>query len=106
VDSGVNVYFSQFHCDAWRRLGVEVIAACGLDPASLAARWRSRDRVHDGWRSRGRLLALQRHVVEHFCHGAPLENTAQAYLRNLAIEEAIYRSADTGRRITLSASVS
>ena len=57
------------------------------------------------WRNQGYggdcVLALQRHVVEHFCDGAPLENTGEAYLRNLEIEEAIYRSADTGRRITL-----
>lgn len=45
--------------------------------------------------------ALQRHVVDHLRSGAPLENTGLAYLRNLEIEEAIYRSADTGCRITL-----
>jgi hypothetical protein len=47
------------------------------------------------------VLALQRHVVEHFRDGAPLENSGQAYLRNLVIEEAVYRSAETGRRIRL-----
>ena len=40
---------------------------------------------------------LQRHVLDHFRHGTPLENGGQAYLRNLEIEEAIYRSAESGR---------
>ena len=42
------------------------------------------------------VLALQRHVVDHLRDGAPLENPGAAYLRNLEIEEAIYRSAATG----------
>ena len=42
------------------------------------------------------VLALQRHVVDHLRDGAPLENPGTAYLRNLEIEEAIYRSAATG----------
>ncbi|MGH6896556.1 MAG: Gfo/Idh/MocA family protein [Geminicoccaceae bacterium] len=41
--------------------------------------------------------ALQRHVIAHYQDGAPLENTGEAYLRNLEIEEAIYRSAASGR---------
>jgi predicted dehydrogenase len=41
--------------------------------------------------------ALQRHVIAHFRDGTPLENTGEAYLRNLEIEEAIYRSAESGR---------
>jgi predicted dehydrogenase len=41
--------------------------------------------------------ALQRHVVAHFEGGAPLENAGAAYLRNLEIEDAIYRSAASGR---------
>jgi hypothetical protein len=41
--------------------------------------------------------ALQRHEVDHFRHGAPLENGGQAYLRNLEIEDAIYRSAESGQ---------
>ena len=43
------------------------------------------------------VLALQRHVLAHFQDGAPLENDGRAYLRNLEIEEAIYRSAASGR---------
>jgi D-apiose dehydrogenase len=38
--------------------------------------------------------ALQHHVVAHLLDGAPLENSGEAYLRNLEIEEAIYRSAE------------
>jgi predicted dehydrogenase len=57
------------------------------------------------WRNQGfggdSVHALQRHVVAHFEDGAPLENTGEAYLRNLEIEEAIYRSAETGRWLPL-----
>jgi predicted dehydrogenase len=44
---------------------------------------------------------LQRHVVRHFIEGAPLENTARAYLANLRVQEAVYRSHLEGRRISL-----
>jgi predicted dehydrogenase len=49
----------------------------------------------------GACAALQRHLVAHFLDGAPVENTAQAYLANLRVEEAAYRSAAEGRRIDL-----
>jgi predicted dehydrogenase len=53
------------------------------------------------WRNEGyggdSVRALLRHVIAHFRAGAPLENTGEAYLRNLEIEEAIYRSAASGR---------
>jgi D-apiose dehydrogenase len=53
------------------------------------------------WQNRGyggdSVRALQRHVVAHLLDGAPLENTGAAYLRNLEIEEAIYRSAACGQ---------
>jgi predicted dehydrogenase len=44
---------------------------------------------------------LQRHVVAHFVAGTPLENTARDYLADLRVQEAVYRSAATGRRIVL-----
>jgi len=44
---------------------------------------------------------MQRHVVEHLLHRAPLENTAREYLVNLKIQEAVYRSHKEGRRIEL-----
>jgi predicted dehydrogenase len=47
--------------------------------------------------------ALQRHIVDHLERGAPLENRGEDYLTNLEIEEAIYRSAATGRWIATSA---
>jgi predicted dehydrogenase len=47
------------------------------------------------------VFALQRHVVAHLAEGAPIENTGREYLRNVAIEEAIYRSNDEGRWIDL-----
>jgi predicted dehydrogenase len=61
-----------------------------------------REREHAfAWRNVGyggdSVHALQRHVVAHLRDGAPLENAAAAYLRNLEIEEAIYRSATSGR---------
>ena len=46
---------------------------------------------------------LQRHVVAHLRENRSLENTARAYLRNLEIEEAIYRSHAQGRRVEFSA---
>ena len=44
---------------------------------------------------------LQRHVVAHFESGAPLENTARDYLANLRVQEAVYYSAATHRRVEL-----
>ncbi len=49
------------------------------------------------------VYALQRHVVDAHFDGSPLENEAQDYLSVIAIEEAIYNSAATGKRITLDA---
>lgn len=55
------------------------------------------------WENRGYggdcVHAQSRHVVEHVASGAPLANSGRDYLRNLAIEEAIYRSAREGRFI-------
>lgn len=42
-----------------------------------------------------------KHVVDHLVRGLPLVNSGRDYLRNLAIEEAVYRSATEGRFITL-----
>jgi D-apiose dehydrogenase len=57
------------------------------------------------WQDRGyggdSVHALQRHVVAHLQAGAPLENAGAAYLRNLEIEDAIYRSAERARWIAL-----
>lgn len=57
------------------------------------------------WESRGFagdcVLALQSHVVAHLQNGAALENAGRAYLTNLAVEDAVYRSAAEGGRITL-----
>ncbi len=43
--------------------------------------------------------ALQCHVTDHLLHGTPLENDAGSYLRNMEIEEALYRSAATDRSV-------
>jgi predicted dehydrogenase len=57
------------------------------------------------WEDRGYsgdcVHALQAHVVAHLRDGAPVENTAREYLRNVEIEQAIYRSNDEGRWIDL-----
>ena len=57
------------------------------------------------WESRGFggdcVYRLQHHVVEHLLRGSPLVNTGRDYLTNLRIEEAIYDSNRTGRRIDL-----
>lgn len=44
---------------------------------------------------------LQRHVVDSVLSGNEPENVARQYLANLEIEEQVYRSAETGRRISL-----
>ncbi len=55
------------------------------------------------WQERGFagdcVHSLQQHVVDHLLHGVPLANTGRDYLVNLRIEDAIYRSHGTGRRI-------
>ena len=62
--------------------------------------------VHDYvWQDQGfagdSVYALQKHVLAHLTQGAPLENTARDYLRNLKIEEAVYRSSAEGCYIAL-----
>ena len=45
--------------------------------------------------------ALQRHVLDALAAGREPENTAQAYLRNLRVQEAVYASHRSGRRIVI-----
>lgn len=45
--------------------------------------------------------ALQTHVVECLLQGKAPENTAEQYLRNIEIEEAVYESADKGCWLSL-----
>ncbi|MCP5151971.1 MAG: Gfo/Idh/MocA family oxidoreductase [Ectothiorhodospiraceae bacterium] len=45
--------------------------------------------------------ALQSHLVAHLRDGAPLENAGADYLRNIEVEEAVYRSAAEGRWVRL-----
>jgi predicted dehydrogenase len=40
-------------------------------------------------------------ALAHLAHGAPVPNTARAWLRNMEIEEAIYRSAAEGRFVSV-----
>lgn len=47
------------------------------------------------------VYALQRHVSDHALTGAPLENRADAYLRNMEIEEAVYQASAGGRVVDL-----
>ncbi len=57
------------------------------------------------WQDRGfagdSVHSLIRHVVDHLRRGAPVENTGRDYLRNIEIEDAIYRSHETGQRIKI-----
>ena len=57
------------------------------------------------WQDRGFggdcVYLLNRHVVDHMLHGAPLMNEARDYLTNLRIEEAIYQSHAQAMRIDL-----
>ena len=45
--------------------------------------------------------ALQEHVVAHLLDAAPAVNSGRDYLTNIRIEEAIYESHESGRRIEL-----
>ncbi len=45
--------------------------------------------------------ALQGHVLQALAHQGPLENSAQDYLRNIFIQEAVYASHQTGRRVVM-----
>lgn len=57
------------------------------------------------WRNEGFggdcVFALQRHVVEHIAGRRELENSARDYLANLEIEDAVYRSNDSGAAINI-----
>ena len=57
------------------------------------------------WEARGFagdcVHAFQKHVLAHLLDGAPLENDGRAYLANIRVEEAIYRSHETGRRVEI-----
>ncbi len=68
----------------------------GNDETAIAYAWEDRgyggDCVH----------ALQAHVLDCLQNGTMPENTAAAYLRNMEIEAAVYRSDAEGRRIGLS----
>jgi predicted dehydrogenase len=49
----------------------------------------------------GACEALQRHVLRHMIDAAPLENSGRDYLANLRVQEAVYRSDATGRRVSM-----
>lgn len=42
---------------------------------------------------------LQQHVVSHLTAGTPLENTAGLYLKNLQLQQLVYRASDEGRKL-------
>ena len=60
---------------------------------------------HYEWQDRGfagdAVFATQAHIVSHLRDGTALENSGRAYLRNLEIEDAIYRSSEERRWINL-----
>ena len=49
----------------------------------------------------GGVYLFTRHLVDHLRRGTPIENTGRDYLRNIEIEDAIYRAHETGRRVEL-----
>lgn len=63
-----------------------------------------REHAYD-WEDRGYggdcVYRQSRHIVDHLLTGSPLVNSGRAYLRNLDIEEAVYRSAAEGRFIAV-----
>lgn len=58
------------------------------------------------WEARGfagdSVYRTQKQILSHLATDAPVANTARDYLANLRVEEAVYRSSETGRRISLS----
>ena len=92
----------------WARCGWKARAACSgsmaRPPLAEAARRRgapARFAFEDRNFGGDCVHLLQRHVVAHLQDGAPLENDAASYLRNVEIEEAVYRSAGAGRWVTI-----
>ena len=69
--------------------------AHGADEIEHAYTWVDRGFAGDA------VLAIQAHIVSHLRDGSPLENCARDYLRNISVEEAIYRSSEEGRWIEL-----
>ena len=64
------------------------------------------ERAHDySWSTQGfagdSVYATQAHLLAHFRSGAPCQTLARDYLRNVAIEEAIYRSASENRWLSV-----
>ena len=61
--------------------------------------------VEYDWENRGFggdcVFLLQRHVVDHLQGRGGIMNTGRDYLANLAVEQAVYRSAEEGRQLTL-----
>lgn len=57
------------------------------------------------WSDRGHggdcVYGQSRHIVDHLTRGTPLVNAGRDYLRNIEIEDAIYRSAEEGRFIAI-----
>ncbi len=49
----------------------------------------------------GACEALQRHVLRHMTEGTPLENSGRDYLANLCVQEAVYQSDASGRRVSM-----
>jgi len=45
------------------------------------------------------VFRFQKHVIDHLMDGTEIVNTAQAYLSNLGIEDAVYRSHGQGARV-------
>ncbi len=83
-----------------------VIALDGFGTVSVrdtgSRAWTAIDEVYARDRFGGDcVFALQIHVSDHLRHGSPIENEASSYIRNMEIEEAVYRSAHEGRMVDL-----
>lgn len=60
------------------------------------------DRGPDQTFGGGACGALQKHVLDALDHHLPFENAAGEYLRNLLVQEAVYASHASGKRVVLS----
>lgn len=70
-------------------------------PHQQAEREHAFDRGRDDTFGGGACDALQAHVVRHLREGGPLENSGADYLINMKVQEAVYASHESGRRIEI-----
>ncbi len=79
--------------DGFGRLSIRAHADNAAKP--ISGEWQARGFGGDS------VLRLQEHVINHLRAGTPLETGADGYIRNLEIENAIYKSNETATYIAI-----